>query len=102
MTSTVGTCGGCCGARSAAGLGWQLRQATPTPSSTPRTPPHCAAGLTSVDLGSYVLGSWLGMLPGTAAYVAAGEGGRGRLVREAEPGWQQRERAFASCPLRAG
>ncbi|PRW20703.1 TVP38 TMEM64 family membrane slr0305 isoform A [Chlorella sorokiniana] len=29
-------------------------------------------GLTSVDLRSYVLGSWLGMLPGTAAYVAAG------------------------------
>lgn len=26
-------------------------------------------GLTSVDLGSYVLGSWLGMLPGTYAYV---------------------------------
>ena len=26
-------------------------------------------GLTSVDLGSYVLGSWLGMLPGTIAYV---------------------------------
>jgi uncharacterized membrane protein YdjX (TVP38/TMEM64 family) len=30
-------------------------------------------GLTSVDLGSYVLGSWLGMLPGTYAYVTAGE-----------------------------
>jgi uncharacterized membrane protein YdjX (TVP38/TMEM64 family) len=30
-------------------------------------------GLTSVDLGSYVLGSWLGMLPGTVAYVAAGK-----------------------------
>ena len=29
-------------------------------------------GLTSVDLGSYVLGSWAGMLPGTIAYVAAG------------------------------
>ena len=26
-------------------------------------------GLTSVDLSSYVLGSWLGMLPGTIAYV---------------------------------
>ena len=45
-------------------------------------------GLTSVDLGRYVLGSWLGMLPGTYAYVTAGEtgeegGGRegGRLVR---------------------
>lgn len=33
-------------------------------------------GLTSVDLGSYVLGSWLGMLPGTAAYVAAGTYGK--------------------------
>ena len=30
-------------------------------------------GLTSVDLGSYVLGSWAGMLPGTIAYVAAGQ-----------------------------
>jgi hypothetical protein len=29
-------------------------------------------GLTSVDLGSYVFGSWAGMLPGTIAYVAAG------------------------------
>ena len=29
-------------------------------------------GLTSVDLVSYVAGSWLGMLPGTVAYVAAG------------------------------
>lgn len=32
-------------------------------------------GLTSVDLGSYVLASWLGMLPGTAAYVGAGSYG---------------------------
>ncbi len=29
-------------------------------------------GLTSVELGPYVLGSWLGMLPGTWAYVGAG------------------------------
>ena len=29
-------------------------------------------GLTSVDLGEYVAGSWIGMLPGTVAYVAAG------------------------------
>ena len=29
-------------------------------------------GLTSVDLPSYVAGSWLGMLPGTIAYVSAG------------------------------
>lgn len=31
-------------------------------------------GLTSVDLSSYVAGSWLGMLPGTVLYVIAGEG----------------------------
>ena len=30
-------------------------------------------GLTSVDLVPYVLGSWVGMLPGTLAYVTAGE-----------------------------
>lgn len=29
-------------------------------------------GLTSVDLAPYVAGSWLGMLPGTIAYVSAG------------------------------
>lgn len=29
-------------------------------------------GLTSVDFVPYVLGSWLGMLPGTIAYVSAG------------------------------
>ena len=29
-------------------------------------------GLTSVDLPSYVTASWLGMLPGTIAYVTAG------------------------------
>ncbi|KAL6750041.1 snare associated Golgi protein-domain-containing protein [Haematococcus lacustris] len=33
-------------------------------------------GLTSVDLGSYMLGSWVGMLPGTWAYVQAGYVGR--------------------------
>jgi len=33
-------------------------------------------GLTSVSLGPYVLGSWLGMLPGTLAYVTAGSYGR--------------------------
>ena len=37
-------------------------------------------GLTSVDLPSYVAGSWLGMLPGTVAYVAAGHYGRAMLV----------------------
>jgi len=33
-------------------------------------------GLTSVDLTSYVLGSWLGMMPGTFAFVSAGDVGR--------------------------
>ncbi len=28
-----------------------------------------ADGLTSVDLGSYVLGSWLGMLPGDFSFL---------------------------------
>uniref|UniRef100_A0A7S0X0V0 VTT domain-containing protein n=1 Tax=Chlamydomonas leiostraca TaxID=1034604 RepID=A0A7S0X0V0_9CHLO len=37
-------------------------------------------GLTSVDLGSYVLGSWIGMLPGTYAYVHAGCIGRAVLM----------------------
>lgn len=37
-------------------------------------------GLTSVDLGSYVLGSFLGMLPGTYAYVSAGHVGRAVLA----------------------
>ncbi|KAK9902727.1 hypothetical protein WJX75_004090 [Coccomyxa subellipsoidea] len=36
-------------------------------------------GLTSVDLPSYVAGSWAGMLPGTIAYVAAGSYGRALL-----------------------
>lgn len=30
-------------------------------------------GLTSVDFVPYVLGSWLGQLPGTFAYVSAGK-----------------------------
>jgi len=33
-------------------------------------------GLTSVRLWPYVAGSWLGMLPGTFAYVSAGAVGR--------------------------
>jgi uncharacterized membrane protein YdjX (TVP38/TMEM64 family) len=36
-------------------------------------------GLTSVDLGAYVLGSWLGMFPGTFAYVSAGNVGKNVL-----------------------
>ena len=39
-------------------------------------------GLTSVDLKSYVLASWLGMLPGTFAYVAAGTYGKDFLLGE--------------------
>jgi len=38
-------------------------------------------GLTSVDLGRYVLGSWLGMLPGTYAYVTAGHVGKAVLTK---------------------
>lgn len=37
-------------------------------------------GLTSVDFASYMLGSWLGMLPGTYAYVSAGEIGKAVLT----------------------
>jgi len=37
-------------------------------------------GLTSVDLRSYVIGSWLGMLPGTAAYVFAGHVGKAIMI----------------------
>ena len=43
-------------------------------------------GLTSVDLGSYVLASWLGMLPGTYAYVSAGYVGRAVLLDAAGGG----------------
>ncbi|GIL85157.1 hypothetical protein Vretimale_10844 [Volvox reticuliferus] len=37
-------------------------------------------GLTSVDLWSYVAGSWIGMLPGTYAYVSAGHLGKAALI----------------------
>ncbi|XP_051123580.1 uncharacterized protein LOC127246333 isoform X2 [Andrographis paniculata] len=37
-------------------------------------------GLTSVKFVPYVLGSWLGMLPGTWAYVSAGAFGRALIV----------------------
>eukprot|EP00252_Welwitschia_mirabilis_P022349 TRINITY_DN601_c0_g1_i1.p1 TRINITY_DN601_c0_g1~~TRINITY_DN601_c0_g1_i1.p1 ORF type:complete len:339 (+),score=62.26 TRINITY_DN601_c0_g1_i1:128-1144(+) len=40
-------------------------------------------GLTSVKLLPYVLGSWLGMLPGTWAYVSAGALGRAFIQEEA-------------------
>lgn len=43
-------------------------------------------GLTSVKLGPYVLGSWLGMLPGTWAYVSAGAFGRAIIQEESEVG----------------
>jgi uncharacterized membrane protein YdjX (TVP38/TMEM64 family) len=47
-------------------------------------------GLTSVDLGSYVLASWLGMLPGTFAYVGAGSYGSLLVSGESAgiPTWQ--------------
>lgn len=41
-------------------------------------------GVTSVDFGSYVAASCLGMLPGTLAYVAAGTYGKEILVGGAE------------------
>lgn len=37
-------------------------------------------GLTSVDLGPYILGSWVGMLPGTFAFVSAGHAGKAVLT----------------------
>lgn len=44
-------------------------------------------GLTSVDLPAYVLASWLGMLPGTVAYVTAGKYfGRQYLAQGASSG----------------
>lgn len=48
-------------------------------------------GLTSVDFVPYVLGSWLGQLPGTFAYVSAGSYGR-KVMAGADgpsiPSWQ--------------
>lgn len=41
-------------------------------------------GLTSVKFVPYLLGSWLGMLPGTWAYVSAGAFGRAMLRKESE------------------
>lgn len=43
-------------------------------------------GLTSVKLVPYVLGSWLGMLPGTWAYVSAGAFGRAIIQDESDVG----------------
>ncbi|XP_077231757.1 SNARE associated Golgi protein family isoform X1 [Tasmannia lanceolata] len=43
-------------------------------------------GLTSVKFVPYVLGSWLGMLPGTWAYVSAGAFGRAILQEESDMG----------------
>ncbi|KAJ6877738.1 hypothetical protein NC651_030481 [Populus alba x Populus x berolinensis] len=43
-------------------------------------------GLTSVKFIPYVLGSWLGMLPGTWAYVSAGAFGRAIIQEESEIG----------------
>ncbi|MED6106843.1 hypothetical protein PIB30_008230 [Stylosanthes scabra] len=41
-------------------------------------------GLTSVKFVPYVLGSWLGMLPGTWAYVSAGAFGRAIIQEETD------------------
>ncbi|KAG8378540.1 hypothetical protein BUALT_Bualt08G0147600 [Buddleja alternifolia] len=43
-------------------------------------------GLTSVKFVPYVLGSWLGMLPGSWAYVSAGAFGRAIIQEESEVG----------------
>ncbi|KAK2658508.1 hypothetical protein Ddye_005041 [Dipteronia dyeriana] len=43
-------------------------------------------GLTSVKFVPYVMGSWLGMLPGTWAYVSAGAFGRAIIQEESEVG----------------
>ncbi|KAL8482383.1 hypothetical protein ACS0TY_027896 [Phlomoides rotata] len=43
-------------------------------------------GLTSVKFVPYVLGSWLGMLPGSWAYVSAGAFGRAIIQEETEIG----------------
>ncbi|CAA6663918.1 unnamed protein product [Spirodela intermedia] len=43
-------------------------------------------GLTSVEFWPYVLGSWLGMLPGTWAYVSAGAFGRAIIQEESSGG----------------
>ncbi|KAL6840077.1 hypothetical protein ACP4OV_029887 [Aristida adscensionis] len=43
-------------------------------------------GLTSVKFWPYVLGSWLGMLPGSWAYVSAGAFGRAIIQEESEVG----------------
>ena len=45
-------------------------------------------GLTSVDLPSYVAGSWLGMLPGTIAYVTAGASVVARGIYRNSKKWQ--------------
>ncbi|XWS24684.1 hypothetical protein CRYUN_Cryun27aG0003800 [Craigia yunnanensis] len=44
-------------------------------------------GLTSVKFVPYVLGSWLGMLPGTWAYVSAGAFGRAIIQEESDFGF---------------
>ncbi|KAL3830356.1 hypothetical protein ACJIZ3_019158 [Penstemon smallii] len=43
-------------------------------------------GLTSVKFVPYILGSWLGMLPGTWAYVSAGAFGRAIIQEESAAG----------------
>ena len=51
-------------------------------------------GLTSVDLVPYILGSWVGMLPGTLAYVTAGASLLRTQQRRARP---IGPRPFAAC-----
>nr|PNR63088.1 hypothetical protein PHYPA_001513 [Physcomitrium patens] len=52
--------------------------------------------LTSIELGPYVLGSWLGMLPGTWVYVSAGAFGRAFIRKPFQK--QGSEAAFPEGP----
>ena len=73
------------------GLGaaaWQLRSraADGEPALMSRGPTLLCSltdGLTSVDLGSYVLGSWLGMLPGAGAMLLGRIRAAGALLQPA-------------------
>ena len=44
----------------------------------------CSAGLTELPVGQYAAASWLGMLPGTSAYVLLGSAGKETLVAAGE------------------
>ncbi|XP_020572846.1 uncharacterized protein LOC110019509 [Phalaenopsis equestris] len=56
-------------------------------------------GLTSVKFVPYVLGSWLGMLPGTWAYVSAGAFGRAIIQEESDVGFHGGSNQFLTLGL---